>query len=99
MLKVSPHKCLPSILLLARDSNEQQEDSGSSSSNSQGRRSPNTVGNSIAAKILRQFVNDDAQFESMLSSYENVAEAYIVLAEWLPVDAAKRANLRAKRKL
>ena len=90
---------MPSILLLARDSNEQQEDSGSSSSNSQGRRSPNTVGNSIAAKILRQFVNDDAQFESMLSSYENVAEAYIVLAEWLPVDAAKRANLRAKRKL
>ena len=29
MLKVSPHKCLPSILLLARRFNEQQEDSGS----------------------------------------------------------------------
>ena len=91
MLKVSPHKCLPSILLLARDS---EGDSGRISTYSKGRASPNTVGNSIASQILKQFVDNDKYFESILSSYQNVAEAYIILAEWFPPAARKVKNKR-----
>ena len=100
MLKLSPHVCLPSILLLSRDSLEIENHDGASLATGEstyGRSSPNTVGNSIASQILKQFKNSSRLCESMLSSYENVAEAYIILAEWFPNNSTtKRPRERRK---
>ena len=100
MLKLSPHICLPSILLLSRDSLEVENHDGASlvtGTSSYGRGSPNTVGNSIASQILKQFKNSSRLCESMLSSYENVLTGVYYSGEWFP-NNSKIKRPRERRK-